>query len=121
MHKTVTSSSEIQLYVKPNCSKSKKALAYAKSISSRVNTIELVRTNNTGTVWRNILAKLDKSSKELMDKSLPYYQANVKGREFEDRDWTNLLMKNLDLLRSPIAVRGDKAIILDNPTDIYKL
>ena len=56
-----------------------------------------------------------------MDKSLPYYQANVKGREFEDRDWTNLLMKNLDLLRSPIAVRGDKAIILDNPTDIYKL
>jgi arsenate reductase len=122
MHKrTSSTSSEIQLYVKSNCSKSKKAIAYARSLSNKVNTINIGRTKGTGTIWRNILSKLDKSPKDLLDKSKPYYQKNIRGRDFEDRDWTYLLMNNPDLLRSPIAIRGNKALILDNPTDIYKI
>lgn len=121
MHKTITSNAEIQLYLKPNCSKSKKALAYAKSMSSNINTTNIARTRGTGTIWLNILSKLDKSPKEILDKSLPYYQKNIRGRDFEDRDWTNLLMNNPALVRSPIAIRGNKAILLDNPTDIFKI
>jgi arsenate reductase len=121
MHKNTSINSEIQLYVKANCSKSKKAVAYAKSHSNNVNTIDLSKTRGTGTIWLSILTKLNKSPKELLDKSQPYYQENIKGRDFEDRDWTNLLINNPDLVRSPIAVRGDKAIILDNPTDIYRI
>ena len=121
MHKSISNSTEIQLYYKANCSKSKKALAYAKSLSTKVNIIELSRTKSTGTIWRNILTKLNKSPKELLDKSNPYYQANIKGRDFEDRDWTYLLMNNPDLVRSPFVIRGNKALILDNPTDIYRI
>lgn len=121
MHKNTSSSLEIQLYVKSDCSKSKKALAYAKSHSPNVITIDLSKTEGTGTIWQSILTKLNKSPKQILDKSLPYYQNHIRGRDFEDRDWTNLLMKNPSLLRSPIAVRGNKALILDNPTDIYKI
>lgn len=121
MHKTLTKSDEIQLYVLKDCSKSKKAYAYAKSLSNKVNTIDIGKTKGTGTIWRSILTKLNKSPKELLDKSKPYYQANIRGRDFEDRDWTYLLMNNPDLLRSPIAIRGNKAILLDNPTDIFKI
>ncbi|MFY0643792.1 MAG: glutaredoxin [Bacteroidia bacterium] len=121
MHKTLTSTSEIQIYFSKNDSKSKKAVAYAKSISDKVQTIDIQRTVGTGTIWRSILAKLDKSPKDLLDKSNPYYQENIRGRDFEERDWIYLLMHNPDLVRSPIAIRGTRAIILDNPTDIYKL
>jgi arsenate reductase len=121
MHKTITSNTEIQLYCKTNCSKSKKALAYAKSMSNKVNAIDMRKTRGTGTIWKSILAKLDKSPKELLDKSLPYYQKNIRGRDFDERDWIYLLMNNPDLVRSPIAIRGNKAIVLDNPTDIYKI
>jgi arsenate reductase (glutaredoxin) len=121
MHKTTSSNIEIQLYVKANCSKSKKAIAYAKSHSNNVNTIDLAKTKGTGTIWQSILSKLDKSPKQLLDKSQPYYQKNIRGCDFEDRDWTFLLMNNPELVRSPIAVRGNKAIILDNPTDIFKI
>ena len=121
MHKNSTSSAEIHLYVKSNCSKSKKAIAYAQSISSKVRTTDIEKTKGTGTIWRLILSKLNKSPKELLDKSKPYYQKNIRGRDFEDRDWTYVLMHNPDLLRSPIAIRGNKALILDNPTDIYKI
>jgi arsenate reductase len=121
MHKTTSSNAEIQLYLLDDCSKSKKVLAYAKSITSNVNAISLAKTKGTGTLWQNILSKLNKSPKQLLDKSKPYYQANIRGRDFEDRDWTYLLMNNPELVRSPIAIRGNKAIILDNPTDIYKI
>ena len=121
MHKTLTKSDEIQLYVLKDCSKSKKAMAYAKSLSNKVNTIDIGRTKGTGTIWHSILSKLNKSPKDLLDKSKPYYQANIRGRDFEMRDWTYLLMNNPHLVRSPIAVRGDRAVLLDNPTDIFKI
>lgn len=121
MHKSTSNNAEIQLYYKDDCSKSKKAIAYAKSISNNVNAINISLTTSTGTVWQNILGKLAKSPKQLMDKSKPYYQANIKGRDFEDRDWTFLLMNNPDLLKSPIAVRGNKAMLINTPTDIFKL
>jgi arsenate reductase len=121
MHKTLTSNSEIQLYLKSDCSKSKKVLAYAKSMSNNINAINIEQTKGTGTIWQTILSKLDKSPKELLDKSKPYYQENIRGRDFEMRDWTYLLMNNPDLVRGPIAIRGDKAMLIDNPTDIYKI
>ncbi|MEY2923930.1 MAG: hypothetical protein RLZZ337_470 [Bacteroidota bacterium] len=121
MHKTLTKTDEIQLYLLGDCSKSKKALAYAKSLSNKVNAIDIGKTKSTGTIWKNILSKLNKSPKEILDKSKPYYQANIRGRDFEDRDWLYLLMNNPNLVRSPIAIRGNKAVILDNPTDIYKI
>ena len=121
MHKSTTSNLEIQLYLKTNCSKSKKVLAYAKSISSNINTIDISKTKGTGTIWESILTKLDKSPKELLDKSQKYYQDNIRGRDFEQRDWTFLLMNNPELIRGPIAVKGNKAMLIDNPTDIYKL
>lgn len=121
MHKTLINSDEIQLYLLKDCSKSKKALAYANTMSNKVNAIEIDKTTSTGTVWHSILTKLNKTPKELLDKSKPYYQANIKGRDFEERDWTSLLMNNPDLVRSPIAIRGNRALILDNPTDIFKI
>ncbi len=121
MHKTLTGNAEIQIYYSHSDSKAKKAIAYAKSISNSVQTFDIHRTIGTGTIWKNILSKLDKSPKDLLDKSKPYYQKNIRGRDFEDRDWIYLLMHNPDLVRSPIAIRGNRAIILDNPTDIYKI
>lgn len=121
MHKTLTSNAEIQIYFNENDSKAKKAIAYAKSISNKVQTFDFHKTKGTGTIWRTILTKLNKSPKELLDKSKPYYQQNIRGRDFEDRDWIYLLMNNPGLIRSPIAIRGNKAIVLDNPTDIYKI
>jgi arsenate reductase len=88
---------------------------------SNVNAFDIAKTRGTGTIWQSILTKLDKSPKELLDKSIPYYQEHIRGRDFEERDWVYLLMNNPQLVRSPIAVRGNKAIILDNPTDIYKI
>jgi len=120
MHKKSTLSSEISIYYNPDCSKAKKAVAYAKSVSAQVFTIEFSKSRRTPTQWREILGQLGLRPKDLMDRSKDFYQQNIRGREFEDEDWINVLINNPEIIRSPIATRGNKVLVLDNPTDIYK-
>ncbi|MFT4522968.1 MAG: arsenate reductase [Bacteroidia bacterium] len=123
MHRksTISTAPEISIMYNLNCSKAKKALAYAKSVTKSVFTIEYSKSNKTPTQWRELLTQLNLRPKDLLDKSKPYYQTHLRGVEFEDEDWLNVIIKNPDLIRSPIAVKQGRAIMLDNPTDIYKI
>jgi arsenate reductase len=114
-------SEEILLYYDPSMSIAKKTLAYAKSISQNVNMVEYHREHFTPTVWRQILGLLNMEPKQLVNKANPYYQLNLKGRHFETDDWINILTHQPDLIRAPIAIKGNFAVLVDNPTDIYRL
>ena len=112
---------EILLYYDPAMSISKKTLAYAKTISTNVNMVEYHKEHFTPTVWRQILKMLDLEPKQIVNKATPYYQNNLKGRQFEMDDWINILTHQPDLIRTPIAIKGDYTVLVDNPTDIYRL
>ena len=96
-------------------------MTYARSLSRDVFTLEYSKARQTATQWRELLDQLSLRPKDILDKSKEYYQQNIRGREFQDEDWLNVLINNPGLIRSPIAVRGDRAVMLDNPTDIYKV
>jgi len=36
-------------------------------------------------------------------------------------DWINILTHHPDLIRGTIAIRGDRAVFVDNPTDVLRL
>ncbi|MBI1305579.1 MAG: glutaredoxin [Bacteroidetes bacterium] len=121
MHKKSTHSHEISILYNPECSKAKKAIAYAKTFSGRVLSFEYSKQKRTPTQWREIIGNLGLRPKDLLDKSKEYYQKNIRGREFEEEDWLNVLINNPELIRSPIAIRGNRALMLDNPSDILRL
>ena len=112
---------EILLYYDPEDSVAKKTLAYAHSICNHINEKEWQHEHFTPTVWRRILFLLGMKAKDLLNKSHPYYQEHIRGRDFGDDDWTNILMKRPDLIRAPIAIWNDRAVVVCSPTDIYKL
>lgn len=112
---------EILIYYNPDSSAHRKTVAHAQSLTPHIRTFTFQRGPNTGRLWRSILEMLDLDPKEILNKAHPYYQMYIRGREFDDEGWLNILMRNPDLLRAPIAIRGKKAIICDNSTDIYKL
>lgn len=120
MHKRLPNSDEITLFHNPDCSKAKKALVYAKSIARRVSDFEFSKTGKTATQWKEILISLGKRPKDILDKSKPFYQQNLRGRDFLDEDWLNVVINNPDLIRSPIALKGNKAMLLDNPSDLLR-
>ena len=120
MNKPV-SENNLMLFFRKDCSKARKVLAYARSITNDIMEIDLDHSSTTSTIWRQLLTRVGKSPKELLNKSLPVYQQNYRGREMSKDDWINVIRHNPFLLRSPIALRGHRGFVLDNPTDVYKL
>ena len=70
---------------------------------------------------RQIIDRLDMHPKQMLNKAHPYYQANIRGSEFDDEDWLNVLLRNPQLFRAPIAIKGKRAVFCVSPTDVYKL
>lgn len=112
---------EILIYYDRNSSRAKKVLAYARAITPHVNEVEYHKTQFTATMWRQLLNRLSLEPKSLLNKANPYYQLNLRGRDFDDEGWLNILIKNPDLIKAPIVVKGDRAILCNSPTDILKL
>ncbi|NNE27562.1 MAG: glutaredoxin [Saprospiraceae bacterium] len=116
-----THAREILIYYNPNSSSDRKTVAHAKSTGLKIKSFHHAQAPSTRTSWKTILECLEMHPKDLLNKADPYYQSNLRGREFELEDWLNVLKRNPGLIKSPIAVSGRKAVLCTTPTDIYKL
>ncbi len=116
-----TNSREIVIYYNPESSRDRKTVAHAQGLVSHVRTYAYGKTPSTKTSWQTILKSLDMHPKELMNKADPYYQANIKGREFSKDHWLRVIEHNPGLIKAPIAIRGKKAILCNSAPDVYKL
>jgi arsenate reductase len=112
---------EILIYYNPESSSDRKTVAHAQSVVPHVITYAFGMTPSTTTSWHMILKALDMHPKEILNKANPYYQKHIRGKEFDDDSWCNILKYNSNLIKAPIAIRGHRAILCSNPTDIYKL
>lgn len=112
---------EILIYYNPESSSDRRTIAHAQSLSPHVKSYSFEKANVSSTWWTSILTKLNIEPKGLFNKALPEYEEKLKGKEFDDEGWLNVIKKHPHLLRSPIAMRGSKAILCDSPTDIYRL
>ena len=112
---------EILIYYNKESSADRKTVAHAQGLVNHVKTFTYDKTPSTGVSWQHILKTLDMHPKDLMNKAHPYYQANIRGREFEKAGWLKILQYNPELIKAPIAIRGKKAVLCTNPTDIYQL
>ena len=111
---------EILLYYNPESSADKKTLAYANSISRHVRSFSHQKNKSTTTAWQVMLKSLDIHPKKLFNKALPEYQARIRGKELNYEGWLRVLQRNPHLIKSPIAIQGKKAILVETPTDILK-
>jgi len=116
-----TNEREIQIYYNPENSSDRKCVAHAKSMAQHIKAFAFDKTPSSITSWRQILKNLECHPKELMDKSKPYYQEHIRGRDFTMNGWLDIVARNPGLIKSPIAMRGSRAILCKQPTDIYRL
>lgn len=112
---------EILIYYNSESSSDRKTLAYAESTGFKVRSYCHTKSPSTTTSWKTILSTLDKHPKEIMNKAHPYYQANLRGKDFDMDDWVQVIKKNPQVILAPIAMKGQKAVLCNTPSDIYKL
>ena len=59
--------------------------------------------------------------KDLLNKANKKYQEDLAGHDFDDDSWLEIIRNNPRMIKGPIAVMNQKAVLCINPKDIYKL
>ena len=118
---TTTNNGEIIIYYNKDSSSDRKTVAYAQSTGSQIISYTHDKAPSTSTGWNKILNNLNMQPKQILNKAHPEYQEKFRGKEFNNRDWMSVIQKNPHLIKAPIAMKGNRAVLCINPTDIYRL
>lgn len=103
------------IYHNPKCGKSRAGLQYVKSINPSVEVKEYIREGISAAEIREIVKMLGIAPFELVRTQEEYYRENLKGKDFTDEEWFEILSENPKLIRRPIVVNGGKAVLADPP------
>jgi arsenate reductase len=112
---------ELFFYYNPAHNVDKQMRAYAQTVAKHINEINIERESITMTGWRSILDKLNLRPKDLLNRAHPDYQNKIAGKSWDDEGWLNILIRNPHLLKAPIAIKKEKAVLCITPNDILRL
>lgn len=59
--------------------------------------------------------------KDLVNLEHPAYHSEFRHHKFSPEDWIKMIQHNPEILRQPIAIRGDKTILIETPSDMIKI
>jgi arsenate reductase len=94
-------------------------LAYAKTEEMLVRDIDISKTKVSETNWAEFAEKLGIEIKDLVNMNHPnfmqHYDAEV---DLNEHDWLKFLENNPSTLRAPIAMKGEKIQLMENPQDM---
>ncbi|CAN5340573.1 hypothetical protein BH09BAC1_BH09BAC1_11530 [soil metagenome] len=116
-----THENEVMILYDSGSHDGRKTLAYAHTLTQNVKGWDYSLLPLTTTLWRQLLEMLQVHPKELLDKSHPYYQSHIRGHDFDEEGWLNVLRRNTFLIKAPIVVKGNKAVVCHTPHDIFCL
>lgn len=114
-----TQDNEVMIMYHPESSKARQTVAYAHTLASSVSEWDFEKRPLTLKQWRELLDMLNLEPKELFDKSNDYYQEHLRGHDFDDEGWLNVLQRNTKLIKGPIVMKGRQARLCNTPTDIF--
>jgi arsenate reductase len=112
---------EITLYYNPDSLVSQKTLAYAHSICPNVREINHLEQLFTERQLGELVNDLKLKPADLVDRNHELFADKYANQDFSDADWLTVLVKTPQLMISPIAIMGEKIMIIHNPVDILQL
>jgi arsenate reductase (glutaredoxin) len=107
---------ELKIYHNPRCKKSREGLLYLQSKSSNFEIIEYLKTGLTSEMIKEILLKSNLKPLDLVRNQEELYKKQLKGKQFNQEEWIDILAENPELLHRPFVV-GKHRAILAQPAD----
>ena len=110
---------QITLYYSSETSLGKQVNAYVESSEKDHLTIDIAKTNVTGTQWAELAEGLHKAISDLINREHPDFKSKYGDSDvnLDDDDWLKVLHKNPSLLKYPIIVKGKEFIELKSASD----
>lgn len=111
----------MKIYHNPRCRKSRAGLKYLEENGHDFFVVEYLKNPMTEKELEGILMKLNKKPEEIVRTQEDYFKKNLKGKNFNDREWIKILIENPKLIQRPIIVKEHKAVIGDPVENIEEL
>ncbi len=121
MGEIATSDRQITLFCNAGSSRAKQTLAYAKAEGLPILEVDMLKTPLTGTQIAEFADRLGIAVKDLVNQEHPAYTHKFKHHDLSTKDWIKMIKHNPDIMKQPIALRGNKTILVETPTDIIKI
>lgn len=121
MGEIATSERLITLFYSSASQRAKKTLAYARAEGLPITEIDLLKTPLTGTQIAELAGRLGMKIVDLVNQQHPSYRKLFGHQDFSEEDWITVIRKNPEILKQPIALRGDITILVETPSDIIKI
>ncbi|TYB79510.1 arsenate reductase family protein [Bizionia myxarmorum] len=121
MGEIATSNRQITLFYSSKSVRAKQTLAYAKAEGLKIEEIDILKTKLTGTQLVELAEKLHIEVADLVNQNHPAYTSNFEHHNFSTDDWIKMIQHNPEIMKQPIALRGDVTILVETPTDIIKI
>lgn len=112
---------EIIIFYRSDINSDREAVANAHGISSHVKAYEFGKSGLTAQQWKQVLDRLDMEPRELLDDTHSKYNEYAHGRTFSAEDWLHVLTNNSDMIKGPIAMSSEKALLCRVPSDVHRL
>lgn len=109
----------ITLYYSSKNSLGKQLNAYVESSDKKHLTIDISKTNVTGTQWAELADGIGKSLSDLVNTEHPDFKTAYGEDDFnlDDDGWLKVLNKNPSLLKNAIIIKGKEFIELKSASD----
>lgn len=112
---------EILLFYKPGRKKDKNTLNLAKQVSAHINDRDVTMDPPTETQITEIVQLLDRPISDLIDRESEPFKRQYEKSDLTDDQWLKAITNEPDLLKTPIAFKGKRGIIVDTPSDVLDL
>ena len=116
-----TSGRQITLFYNSGSQRGKQALAYAKIHGLAIEEIDILKTPLTGTQITELAERLGITIKEMVNQEHYKYRKKFTLQCFSSEDWITVIQNHPEIMKQPIALRGDKTVWAKTPTDILRI
>ena len=99
----------------------REAVAYGKQVAEYVREVDISKDPLTERQLAELLIKLDIGVENIVDRTSTLYQDKYQDVDMAEQDWLGVLRTNPELMKTPIGILGNRAVICESPGDILKL
>jgi polyphosphate kinase len=111
----------MKIYHNPRCAKSRAGLQYLEEKGYEIEVRKYLSDGLTEDELREIISKTGLETFFFVRTQEKEYIENYRGKEFSNEEWIKILAENPRLLRRPIVVNGNRAVLANPPENIEEI
>lgn len=113
---------EVLVYHQDGDSRAEKVVAYARTITGKIHEIDWERNTFDSFNWKQILEMLNVTDmNDILNHDHAEYKRLLEGKGYEFEDMVHIVTHHPEMIKGPIAIRGKKAVICEDPKKVLTL